>query len=63
MKVLNDQDGRINGLVRLDLDELTLLEEACEVLAGDIIEEQHPDVVKLRKLTAQFAAMFELWGK
>lgn len=63
MKVLNDQDGRINGLVQIEQDEITLLEEACESLLSDIVEKEHPDVEKIRAMMHQFRSMFYSWGK
>ena len=63
MKVLNDDKGRINGIVQIEQDEITLLEEACESLLSDIVEKEHPDVEKIRAMMHQFRSMFYSWGK
>ena len=63
MKVLNDTQGRIDGSVQIEQDELCLLEEACESLLADIVETEHPDVQKLRDMMNQFQSMFYSWGK
>ena len=63
MKVLNDDKGRINGLIHIDQDEVTLLEEACESLLETIVEKDHIDVIKLRAMMHQFRSMFYSWGK
>lgn len=63
MKVLNDEKGRINGDIRIEQDEVTLLEEACESLLEDIVDKDHIDVIKLRAMMHQFRSMFYSWGK
>lgn len=63
MKVLNDTQGRIDGSLQIEQDEVTLLEEACESLLEDIVEKDHPDVQKLRAMMHQFRSMFYSWGK
>jgi hypothetical protein len=63
MKILNDDKGRINGDIRIEQDEVTLLEEACESLLSDIVDKDHPDVHKLRSMLQQFRSLWYSWGK